>query len=654
MGVAMHDHLTNGQARRQGRFWFAGTVLVLGALFGGVDAAGAAPVKDPVIEALQVAVEADKKHDAKAVEHFFKAVKLAVEAKRPTEAAQGNEAIQRLREGLPKALNDKLAKVSAIPPGKQAAAAAWSALNQEAAARMAKGDARGAVEQSGKALEKAQAEFGAKHYTVFVGLRELAVLQYQAGAMAEAEGALEKSLALGRELLGAEHPETLKVLALRGDLLEGAGVFPKALETRKAVLAGWETAVGATHPASLDAGMTLVRLHLNVGEVDQPFKWLGAARERFEKTFGLWHPRLAEYLTLLASTTTRKGDLKAALALYDQADRIYLAVLPPGEPAALSARVEAAELIRRDGRFDEARKKLEEVIAVAKKVAAAQPLLDAQGALAQVFEDAGEYEKAEPLITEVLQGETQLLGADHPNLLATRNRLAGVYRRQGRLAEAEKLYAATLDGYRKIVGTEHQASINVMNNLGLVFENEGLYDEAEPLLRAAWQSSRKMAGEDHPETLATLNNLALLHESQGNFDKAEPLYRNAIASAAKSLGEKHPDAAAFVNNLAYLYLLQQNYKEAAPLFEKVLALWTEIYGEAHQKTLKALNNLARVRHKLGARDEAEKLFLKALEKRKTVLGEKHMDVLRSMRDLGALYLDMGRLKDAEELLRKAL
>ncbi|MEO5346569.1 MAG: CHAT domain-containing protein [Magnetococcus sp. YQC-9] len=275
------------------------------------------------------------------------------------------------------------------------------------------------------------------------------------------------------------------------------------------------------------------------------------------------------------------------------------------------------------------------------------------GVLASVFEDAAEYEKAEPLIQEVLKGEEALLGPEHPNLLATRNRLAGVYRRQGRLAEAEKLYAKILDGYRKVVGTEHQASINVMNNLGLVFENEGLYDEAEPLLRAAMMASKKVAGEDHPETLATVNNLALLHESQGNFDKAEPLYRQAILASTRNLGEKHPDAVAFVNNLAYLMMLQQNHKEAEPLFRKVLTLWSELYGEGHQKTLKAMNNLARVQHKLGAKEEAEKLFKKALAKRQEVLGAKHMDVIRSMRDLGVLYLDTGRLKEAEELLRKA-
>ncbi|MBF0191081.1 MAG: tetratricopeptide repeat protein [Magnetococcales bacterium] len=637
------------------------SLLIWGVLGGAGEGWSADPAsaRDGVTEALRLAVEAEAKRDATALEHFLKAARLAAEAKRQKELAISNEALLRLRDVLPERFGAKMATVSALAPEKATQAGVWSALNQEAAALMARGDGAGALARAGRSLEMAQTEFGPKHFTVLVALREQAVLHYQSGAVPEAEAGLAKAYALGVEILGADHPETLKVHALQADLLEAGGGFAKAVEIRKAVLAAWEGSVGAEHPTALEAGMVLARLWVNSGHLDAALQWLEAARPRFDKSLGSWHPRLAECLTLTAAVVGRKGDIKGALALYGQADGIYRVALPAGTPAVLTARVEAAEWMRRDGRFDVARKSLEEVVELARKEAAtqpllAQPLLDAQGALVQVFEDQAEYDKAEPLILEVLKGEKALLGPDHPNLLATQNRLAGIYRRQGKLAEAEKLYAQVLDGYRKVLGTEHQASINLMNNLGLVYENEGLYDEAEPLLRAAWQSSRKVAGEDHPETLATLNNLALLHESQGNFDKAEPLYQNAIAISTRKLGEKHPDALAFVNNLAYLYLLQQNYKEAAPLFEKVLAHWTEIHGESHQKTLKAMNNLARVRHKLGAQDVAEKLFKKALALRQSALGERHMDVLRSMRDLGALYLDMGRLPEAEALLKKAL
>ncbi|MBF0214272.1 MAG: tetratricopeptide repeat protein [Magnetococcales bacterium] len=612
-------------------------------------------VPEALATALRVAVEAEAKRDAGAVDHFLKAARLAAEAKRPQELMASNDAILRLREAIPERFLEKQAAASGFPAEKGETARKWSVLNQESATLLAKGDLVGAVDRAGKSLEMAKTEFGARHFTVLVALRELAILRYQSGAPAEAESGLEQAIALGTESLGADHPETLKLQTLLADLLEAGGGFVKARELRKGVLAGWEKALGADHPAALEAGLVLARLHLNMGDADSAHQWLVGARERFEKSLGNWHPRLAECLALTATALARKGEVKGALAEYEKAFEIQRMALPSNALAALTPRVEAAELIRREGRFDEARKILEEVIGLARsEPTAAQALLDAQGALAQVFEDAAEYDQAEPLIREVLRGEQAMLGPDHPNLLATRNRLAGIYRRQGRLAEAEKLYAEVLDGYRKVLGTEHQASINLMNNLGLVYENEGLYDEAEPLLRAALQSSRKVAGEDHPETLAMMNNLALLHESQGNFDKAEPLYRNAIAIATRKLGEKHPDALAFVNNLAYLHLLQQNYAEAAPLFEQVLTHWSAVHGESHQKSLKALNNLARARHKLGAREEAEKRFKKALTLRQSVLGERHMDTLRTMRDLGALYLDMGRLPEAEELLRKAL
>lgn len=589
-----------------------------------------------------------------ALDFFLKAVRLAGEADKFGDVIQYNEAILQLAGVMPDKFNEKIAQISAVPPDKGAAAQSWSTMAQESAALMAKGDRAGAMERGAQALKMAQDNFGAKHYTVFVSMRDLAILHYQGGAAEESQVGLTGAIALGSEILGADHPETLHVQSLQADILEAGGQFPEAVKVREAIVKGWEAAVGVDHPATLAAGLARSRLMVNIGDLDHALPWLSASCGKFSQVLGTFHPQVAECLTLTAVIRGRQGDRKGALELYTQVMKIYQVALPVGDVAVLTARIEAADLVRREGRFNEARKALEEVVEIAQKESVAQPLMDAKGALAQVYEDAGEYDKAEPLLKEVLAGETVSLGPDHPNLLATQNKLAGVYRRQGRLVEAEKLYAEVLAGYRKLLGAQHQASINVMNNLGLIFETQGLYDEAEPLLRAALQSAQKVMGEDNPETLAMLNNLALLHESQGNFDKAEPLYQNAIDMAGKALGTNHPDVVAFVNNLAYLYLLKEQYKEAAPLFEKVVAQWTEQYGEAHQKSLKAMNNLARVRHKLGALDPAEKLFKKTLALRKSVLGEKHMDVLRSMRDLGALYADMGRLPEAEELLKKAL
>ncbi|MBF0165907.1 MAG: tetratricopeptide repeat protein, partial [Magnetococcales bacterium] len=427
------------------------------------ESAKEAPAKDAVVEALRAAAEAEGKRDPKAVELFLKAAGLAAEAKRQPDVAVANEAIVRLREALPGKYDEKLASVAGFAPEKGIAARAWSALNQEAAALMARGDANGALERATKSVEMAKSEFGEKHYTLLVALRERALLSFQLGVVPDAAAGLEAAHALGVEILGADHPETLKLLGQQADLHEAAGNLPKALGIRAAVVKGWSEAFGADHPQTLDNGMALARLHLNVGEVESAYKLLTGARPLFEKSLGVHHPRLADCLTLTAATLARKGDLKGALALYEQAAGIHRVAMLPGAPSALSARVEAAELIRKDGRFDEARKSLEEVIELARQdPASQQALLDALGALASVHEEAAEYDKAEPLIQQVLKGEEALLGVEHPNLLATQNRLAGVYRRQGRLAEAEKLYAKVLDGYRKIVGTEHQASINVM------------------------------------------------------------------------------------------------------------------------------------------------------------------------------------------------
>ncbi|MBF0454561.1 MAG: tetratricopeptide repeat protein [Magnetococcales bacterium] len=590
-----------------------------------------------------------------ALRFFLKAVPLAGKAKNREDIAFYNKEIAALRSVNPPWVNEQMAQAAPVPPKKRRAAGMWSRMQQGAGQAVAKGDIEGAIKLSKRALQTAEDNFGDDHYVVMVSLRELAVLQFQAGKGEEALAGLDKAAALGERILSPNHPEVLTVLSLKADLLDALSQRNKARDVRQVAYDRFrgEGGLGPNHLKSMQAGIALGRSFLNLSQEDKAQPLLTGLCHHVKKTLGVYAKDLAECLSLMATVQERKGNLEIGVITFKRIEKIQTLALEKNAPALLSTKVERAEVVRRLGHYDEAQKIIEEVLASGLD-AEDRVMVDAKERLVRVLEDLGEFDRAEKLTREVLAYEEKNLPEGHPNILSAQDKLAGILRHKGQLTEAEALYKSALEGFRKVLGDENQATLNVMNNLGLTLENAGLYDEAEPLLRLTVGFSRKKLGDNHPTTLAFMNNLALLYESQGVFDKAEPLYKQGIESASDSLGEEHPDVIAFINNLAYLALLQQDYEKASPLFEKVLDVWQKSLGEGHQKTLKGMNNLARVRHHQGKFEEAEKLFVKALDLRKKALGDKHMDVLRSMHDLGALYREMKRYDEAEKLLRETL
>ncbi len=70
------------------------------------------------------------------------------------------------------------------------------------------------------------------------------------------------------------------------------------------------------------------------------------------------------------------------------------------------------------------------------------------------FESAGRLGVAIPLYEQALTGTERVLGADHPDTLASRHNLAGAYESAGRLGEAIPLYERTLADCERVLGDQ--------------------------------------------------------------------------------------------------------------------------------------------------------------------------------------------------------
>jgi RNA polymerase sigma factor (sigma-70 family) len=172
---------------------------------------------------------------------------------------------------------------------------------------------------------------------------------------------------------------------------------------------------------------------------------------------------------------------------------------------------------------------------------------------------------------EVVATRTRVLGADHPDTLASMNNLAAVLQDQGDLGAARQLHERVVAASRRVLGEDHIVTLASLNNLAAVLHDLRDLSTARGLHEQVVAIRRRLLGDNHPDTLASMNNLATVIQDQGELDEARVLYEQVVAIRRRLLGDNHPDTLTSMNNLVAVLQRQGALESARALQEHVLA-----------------------------------------------------------------------------------
>jgi tetratricopeptide (TPR) repeat protein/uncharacterized membrane protein (UPF0136 family) len=271
-----------------------------------------------------------------------------------------------------------------------------------------------------------------------------------------------------------------------------------------------------------------------------------------------------------------------------------------------------------------------------------EQLLAARGWAVRQLRAAADLPPAIDLGRRVATDSDRVLGADHPQTLASRNNLAGAYESAGRLAAAIPLYEQTLTDAVRVLGADHPQTLASRNNLAGAYESAGRLEAAIPLYEQTLTDAERVLGADHPQTLASRNNLAGAYQSAGRLAAAIPLYEQTLTDRERVLGADHPQTLASRNNLAGAYQSAGRLEAAIPLYEQTLTDAERVLGADHPQTLASRNNLAGAYESAGRLAAAIPLYEQTLTDRERVLGADHPDTLASRRNLSAAAEERAR------------
>jgi len=411
-----------------------------------------------------------------------------------------------------------------------------------------------------------------------------------------AEPLLERALEDRRQVLGEEHPDTLRSFNDLATLFRNQGRYDESEELCTLALASGE-ALEADHPVVTGTLSNLGALYVDQG--------------RYEEAEAL-------YMRALAGLRERGGT---------------------GDSGTLDLENSLAGLYHYQGRYDEAEALYKQALERLPTVYGEDhPLtLMARNNLAVLHVNQRRYEEADALFRVVLEQRRSVLGDAHPHTLSTLNNLGNLLKNQGKYDQAEQMHRDALEKLRVVLGDDHLRTLASQDNLAGVYRIMRRFDEAEQLYTQALEKRRARLGDDHPDTLASLNNLAGLHGQRGDYAKAEALYVEALERLPAILGEEHPNTIRLIANLEELY---ENWVRSLR--------WSA--DEGHPQLTAVLGRFAALSDRVGQVQRAEEFFLEALDRRLQQLGEDDPLTLDSFHALATFYARRGRADDAEPLL----
>jgi tetratricopeptide (TPR) repeat protein len=239
----------------------------------------------------------------------------------------------------------------------------------------------------------------------------------------------------------------------------------------------------------------------------------------------------------------RFDEAARALERAEEAARLH----PPKPESMLVLRKAKAFLALAQGRLDEARVVLEELVGEQKDLLArADPgALEAVNLLGMVSIQQGRLEEAEALFLDLCVDAERSLDPDHPMVVVFRVNLARVWEAQGRVAEAEELFRELVTQLEAKYGPMDTNVLMNRNNVAACLLRQGRTEEAEAIFRDVWEKHRTAVGESDDRTLFCQHNLAQTLVLLGRAEEALPLQEQVVALTP----DDHPQAAARRNQL---------------------------------------------------------------------------------------------------------
>jgi MinD-like ATPase involved in chromosome partitioning or flagellar assembly len=282
--------------------------------------------------------------------------------------------------------------------------------------------------------------------------------------------------------------------------------------------------------------------------------------------------------------------------------------------------------------------------------ASRRQLLRLRHLLAGLSRELGGFQAAYALDDEVLAGQRELLGPDHPETLATAGGLAADLRALGRYADALALDLGTHDACTAALGPDHRVTMAVRDGLAT---SRRLAGADEPVDHDAYEARQRLLGPGHPRTLAAGAVLGRDLRESGDYAGSVAVLRTVRGATEETFG---PDAVPTLlasANLAVSLRCAGLANLAAPHLEEAYEQLNDRLGPTNPHTLSCRHSRAANLIALGHLDSAAMELAQVQLAYESEVGPRHPYVLACANNRAVVCRATDNLPFARSLIGEA-
>lgn len=280
---------------------------------------------------------------------------------------------------------------------------------------------------------------------------------------------------------------------------------------------------------------------------------------------------------------------------------------PDGSPELATAIHNYATVLAELGQLDEAQRQLGDAVAEFEEQLGAddEATLRAKGMLGYVLLRQGDPEKAETLLSEVVQTQRSTLGDTHLDTMGTLNTWAGALTVGGRLEEAIEVRRSLAASLEETLGANHPQALAARYNLIRLWQRLGDHERAVAAFDDLVPRQRQALGADHPYTLHVERAYADALVRVGRLSDAESLFAQTLESHARVLGEHNADTVSVALHWARAVYNAGRPADALPLTIQAMAATRDMQPEDPELTASVHLLYGETLTSLGRMQEAE-------------------------------------------------
>ncbi|MFG2646310.1 tetratricopeptide repeat protein [Streptomyces sp. NPDC048436] len=257
-------------------------------------------------------------------------------------------------------------------------------------------------------------------------LEDLAALLSDAGAHPLQLTLRRRAYDMVRQVLGADHPDTLEFLSKYARALRAMGDYSAAIDRHREVLAERTRVLGPRHLDTISSSHHLARALRYMGRHVESADLARDATSALTSALGPDHPETLASRDVLALALDSLGSHEEAAEIHTAVAQIRTRVLGPTHPRTISSFNHLADSLNRLGAYAQAARLARETVGRAHEALGPDHprTLNGRHALATALHGLGHYGEACRIHRDVLQARIRITDdAEHPEAVESREAL---------------------------------------------------------------------------------------------------------------------------------------------------------------------------------------------------------------------------------------